>query len=141
MLSCPEYQFQNVHIRHPEMYITQKCTHCPQKPLCQAVFRGCYFVHRIKSVVLSFRSILELIRCAPWVQMGANRCIHGCILDYVMHPCNSIMHPFWFMGAKWVHGRISWVHNAYGGVQNACIRGCMEEKKKKRKAQPLTCSP
>ena len=50
--------------------IMAKCTHCPQKPLCQAVFRGCYFVHRIKPVVLSFLSIQELIRCAPWLQMG-----------------------------------------------------------------------
>lgn len=36
------------------MYITQKCTHCPQKPLCQAVLRGCYFIHRMKSVVQTF---------------------------------------------------------------------------------------
>lgn len=28
-----------------------------------------------KSKILGFRSITELIRYAPWVQMGANRCM------------------------------------------------------------------
>ena len=64
-----------------------------------------------------------------WVHRG---CIHGCISEFVMHPCNSIMHPFWVVGAKWVHGRISWVHNVYSGVQMGASVGAWKNESKRK---------